>query len=290
MVVAKGVLNVGAGAPSRLTRRLGWGDYRLEIQGPGGASTIHRFSSGWGAPSEDVEAPDMVRVSALSAHYGQGDTVEVAIKGPYGGQAQVAVATDHLIDFKTLTIGANGGSVRLQTSPAWGGGAYVLVTIIQPRDPVATPLPRRALGLAYVPLEPRGGKLTIDIGTPVKIDSRAPVTVPLDVKGLAFGQSAYVTVAAVDEGILQLTKFESPDPAKWYFGKRALTVDYRDDYGRLLDPNLGAPANVNFGGDELGGQGLTVVPTKSVALWSGVVKTGADGRWSACRPAISTAS
>jgi hypothetical protein len=278
VVVAKGVLNVGAGAPSRLTRRLGWGDYRLEIQGPGGASTIHRFSSGWGAPSEDVEAPDMVRVSALSAHYGQGDTVEVAIKGPYGGQAQVAVATDHLIDFKTLTIGANGGSVRLQTSPAWGGGAYVLVTIIQPRDPVATPLPRRALGLAYVPLEPRGGKLTIDIGTPVKIDSRAPVTVPLDVKGLAFGQSAYVTVAAVDEGILQLTKFESPDPAKWYFGKRALTVDYRDDYGRLLDPNLGAPANVNFGGDELGGQGLTVVPTKSVALWSGVVKTGADGR------------
>jgi uncharacterized protein YfaS (alpha-2-macroglobulin family) len=104
------------------------------------------------------------------------------------------------------------------------------------------------------------------------------VTVPIEVKGLAFGQRAYVTVAAVDEGILALTKYESPDPAKWYFGKRALTVDYRADYGRLLDPNLGAPASVDFGGDELGAQGLTVTPIKTVALWSGAVRTGLDGR------------
>ena len=45
-----------------------------------------------------------------------------------------------------------------------------------------------------------------------------------------------------------------------------------------MDPNLGAPANVEFGGDELGGEGLTVTPIKTVALWSGVVDTGLDGR------------
>ena len=55
-------------------------------------------------------------------------------------------------------------------------------------------------------------------------------------------------------------------------------MDYRDDYGRLLDPNMGAPAAVNFGGDELGGQGLTTTPIKTVALWSGEVDTGLDGR------------
>ncbi|HEY5071390.1 MAG TPA: alpha-2-macroglobulin [Caulobacteraceae bacterium] len=285
VVVAKGQININGTAPARLTRRLAWGDYRLEVEGPGGARTVRRFSSGWGAPAEDVEAPDTVRVSSGTKTYAQGDTIEVAIKGPYEGEAQIAVATDHLIDFKTMHIGAGGGVVRLRTSAAWGGGAYVLVTIIQPRDPVATPLPRRALGLVYVPLDPKGRRLTVDIGTPAKIDSRAPVTVPIAVKGLGLGQSAYVTVAAVDEGILALTKFESPDPMKWYFGKRALTVDYRDDYGRLMDPNLGAPANVDFGGDELGGEGLTVTPTKTVALWSGVVKTGADGRVTVKLPA-----
>jgi uncharacterized protein YfaS (alpha-2-macroglobulin family) len=278
VVVAKGALDIAAGAPARLTRRLGWGDYRLELDGPGGARTVRRFSSGWGAPAEDVEAPDQVRVSAGPGVHAQGDTLSIAIKGPYAGEAQIAVATDHLIDFKSVPIAAGGGTVHLKTSAAWGGGAYLLVTIIQPRDPVATPLPRRALGLIYVPLDPRGRTLSVDIGTPAKLDSRTPVTVPIAVKGLGLGQSAFVTVAAVDEGILALTKFESPDPAKWYFGKRALGVDYRDDYGRLLDANLGAPANVAFGGDELGGQGLTVTPTRSVALWSGVVKTGPDGR------------
>jgi hypothetical protein len=68
--------------------------------------------------------------------------------------------------------------VRLKTSAAWGGGAYVMVSVIQPRDPVASPKPRRALGLVYVPLDPKGRKLTVDMGTPVKIDSKAPVEMP----------------------------------------------------------------------------------------------------------------
>ncbi|HEY2707301.1 MAG TPA: alpha-2-macroglobulin [Caulobacteraceae bacterium] len=278
-VVVQGAIDVGAGGPAAIRpRKLGWGDYRLELNGPGGAKTVTRFSVGWGAPADATESPDMVRVSPTGKSYGQGDTVEIAVKAPYAGQAQVAVATDRLIDFKTFDVGPGGGTIRLKTSAAWGGGAYVLVTVIQPRDPVSSPTPRRALGLVYVPLEPTGRKLTVDIDTPDKLDSKAEVDVPVHVNGLGFGQSAHVTVAAVDEGILRLTKATSPDPVSWYFGKRALSVDYRDDYGRLLDANLGAPANVNFGADELGGEGLTVTPTKSVALWSGVVTTGIDGR------------
>jgi uncharacterized protein YfaS (alpha-2-macroglobulin family) len=277
-VVAKATVNIGAGQPARFNRRLGWGDYRLVVEGPDGARTVTKFSSGWGSPAKEGEAPDFVRVSAGTKAYSQGDTVELALKSPYAGQVQVAVATDRLIDFKTLSIGENGTTVKLKTSAAWGGGAYVLVTVIQPRDPVSSPKPKRALGLIYVPLDPKGRKLTVDIGTPVKLDSKAPVDIPIKVNGLGFGQRAKVTIAAVDEGILRLTRQDSPDPVKWYFGKRALTLNYRDDYGRLLDPNMGAPANVNFGADELGGEGLTVTPIKTVALWSGIVETGMDGK------------
>ncbi|HEY3797263.1 MAG TPA: alpha-2-macroglobulin [Caulobacteraceae bacterium] len=286
VVVMQGTVDVGAGGSTRLpTKRLGWGDYRLELTGPDGAKTVTRFSAGWGAPADNTQAPDVVRVSPTAKTYRQGDTVEIAVKAPYAGQAQVAVATDRLIDFKTFNVPAGGGTVSLKTSADWGGGAYVLVTVIQPRDPVQTPLPRRALGLVYVPLDPGGRKLTVDIGTPDKIDSKAPVVVPLQVNGLGFGQSAHVTVAAVDEGILRLTNAPSPDPVAWYFGKRAFSVDYRDDYGRLLNPNLGAPANVNFGGDELGGEGLTVTPIKTVALWSGIVTTDAGGHATVTLPA-----
>ncbi|KRA56170.1 alpha-2-macroglobulin [Caulobacter sp. Root655] len=284
-VVAKATVNIGAGQPARFNRRLGWGDYRLVVEGPDGAKTVTKFSSGWGSPAKEGEAPDFVRVSAGTKSYAQGDTVEITLKSPYAGQVQVAVATDRLIDFKTLSVGENGATVKLKTSAAWGGGAYVMVTVIQPRDPVSSPKPKRALGLIYVPLDPKGRKLTVDIGTPEKLDSKAPVEIPIKVQGLGFGQKAKVTIAAVDEGILRLTRQDSPDPAKWYFGKRALTLNYRDDYGRLLDPNMGAPANVNFGADELGGEGLTVTPIKTVALWSGIVETGMDGKATVKLPA-----
>ncbi len=285
-VVNQGALDVTAGGPARIRpRKLGWGDYRIELNGPDGAKTIVRFSVGWGSPSNSTESPDLVRVSPASKTYGQGDTVEIAVKAPYAGEAQVAVATDRLIDFKTFQVGKDGGTVRLKTSAAWGGGAYVLVTVVQPRDPTQAPTPHRALGLVYVPLDPKGRKLTVDIATPDKIDSKAQVAIPLKVNGLGFGQSAHVTVAAVDEGILLLTKATSPDPVAWYFGKRAFSVDYRDDYGRLLDANLGAPASVDFGGDQLGGQGLTVTPIKTVALWSGIVTTGLDGKATVTLPA-----
>ncbi|HEY8003858.1 MAG TPA: alpha-2-macroglobulin [Phenylobacterium sp.] len=277
IVVQRGTLQVGAGSPARIARRLGWGDYRLELEGPGGAKSVIRFASGWGAPAKDVEAPDVARVSAGTRAYKQGDTVEVTLKAPYAGEAQVAVATDRLIDFKTVSVGAGGTTVKLKSNAAWGGGAYVLVSVIQPRDPASTPKPRRALGVIYVPLDAASRKLDVAVGTPVKAASKAMLDVPLTIQGPGFHGRARVTLAAVDEGILRITRFQSPDPIKWYFGKRALSLNYRDDYGRLLDPNLGAAANVNFGADEVGGEGLTTTPIRTVALWSGAIETDASG-------------
>ena len=90
----------------------------------------------------------------------------------------------------------------------------------------------------------------------------------------------------MDEGILRLTHQANPDPAAWYFGKRALGLAYRDDYGRLLDPNLGAAAAIRMGGDGMGEEGgLSATPIKTVALWSGVVDTDPLGHATVHLPA-----
>ncbi len=284
VLIARGTGAISAGTGLAIRRALNWGDYRLEIEGPEGARTVAKFTSGWGDPGREGDAPDLVRVNPGEKAHAQGDNVTLTIKAPYAGEAQIAVATDHIIDLKTVWIGANGGTVTLHTDSEWGGGAYVLVSVVQPRDPSRVPTPRRAMGVAYVSLDPKDHKLGVTIGAVAKQDSRAEVSVPVRVTGAGIGR-AHVTVAAVDEGILRLTKFETPDPVKWYFGKRALSVDYRDDYARLLNANLGAPAGVNFGADEIGGEGLTVTPTRTVALWSGVVETGVDGRATVKLPA-----
>ncbi|MGC1302673.1 MAG: alpha-2-macroglobulin, partial [Caulobacteraceae bacterium] len=280
-VIARGALDVGAGDPARLTRRLPWGDYRLLLEDPTtGARTVIRQSSGWSDSAKDEDTPDTARLGVGDKPYATGDTVALHIQAPFAGEAEIAVASDRIIQLKTVSVPKGGTTVRLPATADWGGGAYILVSVMQPRDPAAAPKPRRALGLVYVPLKPRGKVLTVSLGAPAKLDSRTPITVPLQVKGLGFGAHAHVTLAAVDEGILRLTHAQSPDPVQWYFGRRALTVDYRDDYGRLLNPNLGAPAAVNYGGDggEVGGAGLDATSIKTVALWSGVVETGADGR------------
>ncbi len=69
------------------------------------------------------------------------------------------------------------------------------------------------------------------------------------VAGAGANEEAYVTVAAVDVGILNLTRYEAPNPEDWYFGQRQLGLEIRDLYGRLIDGSLGATGKLRTGGD-----------------------------------------
>ncbi len=51
-----------------------------------------------------------------------------------------------------------------------------------------------------------------------------------------------MTIAAVDVGILNLTRYQPPSPDGWYYGQRMLGLEIRDIYGRLIDGSLGAMA------------------------------------------------
>lgn len=273
--VAAGVIDVGAQAAATIAReQLKDGAYRLVLTDEAaGARTSYRFGVGWGGPAEDGDTPDEVAVVAPTDPARAGSRVRLRIQPPYAGEAQIVVATDRVLEMRTVTVPAGGANLDLRVNEDWGAGAYVLVTVMTPRDPAALPRPRRAVGVAYVPVDMSRRTLNVSLGEGLgTVRPNARLDVPVRVAGVPNGERVRMTLAAVDEGILQLTKFESPDPTKHYFGKRALGVDLRDDYGRLLDPNLGAPAVPRQGGDGLGGEGLDTVPTKTVALWTGLVE------------------
>ncbi len=109
-------------------------------------------------------------------------------------------------------------------SADWGAGAYVLVTdyrgLNRADEPRARALHR---GVAWLGVDNSARTLTTMIGSPQKILPRQHITVPVTVKGVEEGEEAYLTLAAVDEGILQLTDFKSPDPVTYYYGKRKLS-------------------------------------------------------------------
>ena len=103
---------------------------------------------------------------------------------------------------------------------------------------------------------------------------------PVKVAGLAAGEEARITVAATDVGILNLTRFEAPKPQDWFFGQRRLGTEIRDLYGRLIDGMRAERGKLRSGGDgSAGGMSMQGSPPveATLALFSGIVKVGADG-------------
>ena len=260
------------------TARLGWGDHRLMVTGPDGLEATYQFYAGWGGVSDDgVEAPDRVRITVPDDNPRIGQSAQISIDPPYDGEAQIVVATDRVISVDYRSVTTEGGRFDIPVTEEWGEGAYVMVTVFSPRDSVLQAKPRRAVGVTHIPLDTSRRTFDISIEAPEVARPNTEQTIRVDLEG-GPKENVYLTLAAVDEGILRLTKFASPDPVKHYFGKKQLQVALYDDYGRLLDPNMGAPSKVRTGGDQLGGEGLSVVPFKTVALFSGEVDVGRDGK------------
>lgn len=276
-----GSANIAANRAAIVTKEgLRDGQYRLILEHAGAdAETSIRFGVGWSYDGGDTATPDMVTVDAPRDAVRPGSRARVQIRPPYAGEAQIVVATDRVLETRTVRVDQGGATIDLPVSADWGAGAYVLVTVMTPRDPVNIPVPRRAVGVAYVPVNVESRVLNVAVGEGMDvIRPRQRVNIPIHVTNIPGGERVRVAIAAVDQGILGLTNYRSPNPQDYFFGRRALGVLVRDDYGRLLNPNLGAPALARQGGDALGGEGLTVVPTRTVSLFSDVITLDRSGR------------
>ena len=260
-----------------VSQRLDPGTYRLSVSRAGGKEKSDiRFYVGWRSYASGSDSPDQAAMTLQNEKVAPGARARLFLNPPYEGEAIVAIATDRIHRVQRMNVKEGGREIMIDTDPNWGAGFYVIATVVTPRDPGDRPVPRRAMAVTYVPFDMSERTLTVTLDEPDVFRPRQQLDLPVTVENAAPGSSVMMTVAAVDEGILRLTKFASPDPVDHYYGKKRLGVAVRDDYGRILDANLGAPAR--FGGDSIGGEGLTVVPTKSVALFSGMVTVGADGR------------
>ncbi|WP_376100067.1 alpha-2-macroglobulin family protein [Roseomonas sp. CCTCC AB2023176] len=271
-------VQVAPGRPARFARNLGFGRYRIVATQAGGLGTASiRVRAGW-VGSESAEVPDKVDVSADRRAYAAGETARIRIAPPFAGRASVAILTDRLIATRDVEVPAGGTTVDVPADPAWGPGAWIAVTVFKPGEApdAANTGPRRALGLAWVSLDPAARTLDVAIEGDTLVRPRGRVTVPVRVANT--NGAAYLTLAAVDEGILRITRFQNPDPLAHFTGRRALGTDIRDDYGRLIVPPEGEAATLRQGGDDDLDTSGVQPPQRIVALFSGVVAVGPDGR------------
>lgn len=277
--ISEGVGMTEGGEPATVTTpQLDWGNYRLIVSVDGEDIASRAFWVGWGGQTRTGDpAPDQVQVSGPDVPVSVGDTTSVVIQAPYAGLADIVVATDRVQSVQQVVLSNGGVEVELPVTADWGQGTYVMVTVHTPRDPVDQPLPRRAVGVTYIPVDIGARTFEVSLTAPDVVAPNQSLEIEIAAEG-GPREAVYLTLAAVDEGVLLLTGHQSPDPVAALLGKEELGVDLLDDYGRVLDPNQGAAAALRSGGDQIGGAGLSVVPTRTVALFSGKVDLGRDGR------------
>lgn len=258
-----------------------WGRYRLEIDDPQTKLTMrYRFYAGWGAQDNEAlgNRPDRVQVRLEGAPYKAGDTVKAHLTPPHDGEALVLIEGDRVLWAKRVKVSAAGTAIELPLDKSWNRhDLYVSVLAFRPGSEGSRVTPARALGLAHIPLAREDRRLKVALDAPAKVEPETKTTVKVKVDG-ATGQAAWVTLSAVDQGILNITKFATPDPHGYFFGKQRYAPDLLDIYGRLIEKMDGSRGKLKWGGDA-GMRDSQSMPkkVKLVDLFSGPVKLDDKG-------------
>jgi uncharacterized protein YfaS (alpha-2-macroglobulin family) len=215
-----------------------------------------------------LELPKLAKVN---------EAIPVKFKVPYRGRVLLTAETDQVIASEWKAV--EPGEVSWSFTPkAFSPNVYVGAFLV--KDPhlesAEAFMPDRAFGVGNITLEPTEFTQTVKMDVPKEVRSNSTLTVNLEL-GPQEGPT-FATVAVVDEGILSLTRFKSPDPLRELFAKRALGVETYETIGwTLLVPPGGNSRST--GGDE-GSAAGRVQPVKPVALWSGVVPVPSNGKLS----------
>ncbi|SMP08090.1 alpha-2-macroglobulin family protein [Shimia sagamensis] len=278
--VASGAATLGV-SDIEVSADVDWGRYEIVVEQDGGdfVSSAIEFYAGWYAPVDATETPDTLELSLDKDMFRSGETAQLRLVPRFAGTALVSVMSNRLISMHAVEVSEGENVIPLPVTDEWGAGAYVTASVIRPADVPAGKNPARALGLSYAKVDPGAKQLTVEVNAPEQISPRGTLDVSLKVAGIATGETAYVTLAAVDVGILNLTGFASPDPSEHYFGQRRLGMEIRDIYGRLINGMSGSMGALRSGGDANAGSSFDSPPPTEelVAYFSGPVEVGADG-------------
>ncbi|AGA33297.1 Alpha-2-macroglobulin [Thioalkalivibrio nitratireducens DSM 14787] len=275
----QGRLDVTGREPAALAFALDWGRYRLDLQDPDtGARASARVQLGWGGAPGPDDPPDRLQVQHDRPAYRPGTEAVLSIEGNFDGPGQVVIAGDRVLEILPFWLEEGQGHVEIPVDADWGAGAYALVTVFRPEDARAGLGPRRAIGVAWLGLDPDPATLAVNLNAPERLRPLQTLEVGVEIPDHRAGEPVFLTVSAVDDGLLQLTGHPPPRPIDHFFGQRRLGLDIRDLYGRLLDGRTGQPGRIGTGAGVFEPDASLEPPVTMLSLFSGVVALDAEGR------------
>jgi alpha-2-macroglobulin len=216
--------------------------------------------------------------------YRAGDTATLLVKSPFNGRALVTVERDTVLRSFLAELSGNAPAIRVPLEAVDAPNVWVSVLLVRGAadSPKKSRLPEHRLGYCQLRVENPKMKLEVAVATDAP-DYRPgqPVQATAEVKDSG-GQpvpDAEITLYAVDEGILSLTGYETPDPHAFFYRPRPLKVLCGLSLPGLLpeDPEKLVFANKGYliGG---GGRERLRKDFLPCAFWAAALVTDAAGR------------
>jgi uncharacterized protein YfaS (alpha-2-macroglobulin family) len=211
--------------------------------------------------------------------FAAGAEIRMEITAPYTGTGLITIERDRVYAYKWFKSDTNTSVQTIRMPPDLEGNAYVNVAFVRDLDsPEVFVSP---LSYAVQPFSIDRDARTVDI------DMQVPELVRpgerLDIAYTA-NRASRIVIYAVDEGILQVARYEMPDPLGFFLRKMALQVGTYQMVDLIL-PDFDAYAqSAAPGGGEgaaLAGRNLNPFRRKTeapVAFWSGIVDAGPEER------------
>ena len=278
------VVDVGTTA-SRIDLPVEWGGYRLEVFDPATRlTTRYPFNAGWGWDNANtgVDArPDKVKLALDKTGYRAGDTLKVTVTPPQPGRVLLMVESDRMLYVEEHEV-ERGDTFEIPVTQDWERhDVYVTALVFRGGSAASVVTPSRAVGVAHVPMDRKARRVPVGLTVPAQMRPEQALPVTVAVPALA-GKEAYVTVSAVDVGILNITRFPVPDANKHFFAQRRLGVDAYDIYGRVIESFEGQVGRIRFGGDmalpPLAQARRPTARVQTVDLFAGPVRLDARGQ------------
>ena len=232
-----------------------WGRYLLLVRDTqSGHVSGSFFTADWGdykgrANRQDPESLTMLRFSTDKPAYKAGETATVYLPAARGGQALVSLENaGGVIRREWVNTSDKDTPWRFTVDPSMAPNIYVHVTLLQPYGSTVNDLPLRLYGVQRIQVENPESHLEPVMDLPRVIRPEEEFTVKVSEKS---GRPMTYTLAIVDEGLLDLTAFKTPDPWEKMYRSEALGVNTWDLYDQVVGAFSGRFSPLAaIGGDE----------------------------------------
>ncbi len=159
-------------------------------------------------------------VKLNKADYLAGENIELSIKAPYSGAGLITIETNKVHSFKWFKTDSESSIQTIGIPEDLEGSAYVNVTFV--RDVGSKEIFTSPLSYSVQPFSIDKSKRIIDIDLSIAEIVRPGK--PMEI-GFSTSKKSKIAVFVVDEGILQVAQYQTPDPLAHFMKKQALGVE-----------------------------------------------------------------